>query len=177
MVVAVLLAIPFDALAFDLNPQNINLERIKFQEEKLNLPGAFGGGFLQDKEGFFWFGLQSGLAKWDGRRLFIFDTQNSNLSHIHVTGLLEDKDGYLWVATRGGGLNRYDKRSNSFTNYRHDRNNPKSIASDSLGSIFTEQILAQDQQGYIWAVSANAGISRLDPKTGEFSRFQSLPES
>ena len=149
--------------------------RMKFQEASIRLPGAFGSGFIQDRDGFLWMGLQSGLAKWDGEHISVFDTRNSALSSLTITGLLEDKEGTIWVATLGGGLNRYDKLTNAFTVFLNDSANPESIASNSLGGLYSNQALAEDEQGNIWVGSHGDGLSRLDKKTGRFTRFRHDP--
>lgn len=152
-----------------------NYERLKFQDVLVQLPGAFGSGFLQDRTGFFWLGLQAGLGKWDGETLRVFDTRNSGLSSVAITGLLEDGEGFIWIATQGGGVNRYDPNTKTFDVFRHERNDPASLQSDTLGSVYYKQALAEDGQGNIWIASFAAGVSRFVRAEQRFKRYQNKP--
>ena len=70
---------------------------------------------LQDSRGFMWFGTSDGLNKYDGYKFTFYknDAKDSNtISNNFITGIVEDAEGIIWVATRGGGLNRYDKEKN-----------------------------------------------------------------
>ena len=41
--------------------------------------------------------------------------------------IVEDSSGIIWIGTYGGGLNRWDKKTNQFTHFRHDPSNPKTL--------------------------------------------------
>ena len=54
------------------------------------------------------------------------DPNNINsLSNNEVTSILEDSSGIIWIGTYGGGLNRWDRKTNQFTHFRNDPANPK----------------------------------------------------
>jgi hypothetical protein len=36
--------------------------------------------------------------------------------------LLQDSKGDIWVGTKGGGLNKFDKHTGTFTRYKYDKN-------------------------------------------------------
>lgn len=61
---------------------------------------------------------------------------NSNsLSDNNVRAFLEEPGSggdIIWIGTEGGGLDRWDRKTNRFTHYRHDPNNPGSIGDDSV---------------------------------------------
>lgn len=149
----------------------INTPNIRFQHELNDLSQATGSGILQDKEGFFWIGLQGGLLKWDGKRREVFTPHNSGLTSQMITSLIEGRNGRIWIATLGGGLLHYNKQSNQFTAYRHDPNDPTSISNDALGSTRRMQSLAEDNEGHIWVASETGGLNRLDPATGVFTKY------
>ena len=66
---------------------------------------------------------------------------SDQLSSNQITAICQDKTGYIWVATEYG-LNKYD--GYRFTNYLHDKNNPASINSNNVVSLFL------DTQGSLW---------------------------
>src|ERR1019366_6044722 len=77
-----------------------------------------------------------------------------------IFAIAEDKHGDLWLATKGAGLARWNRASDSFTVYKHDDSNPRSIASDSLRTLIV------DSQGRIWIGMLDSGVDVLDPRTG-----------
>lgn len=92
--------------------------------------------------------------------------QGSILSNI-VWDILPNPDGSLWFATQGGGLNRYDPLSRTFS-----ATMPRSDGS-GLSSTDLYQ-LRYDRQGRLWIAGTN-GLDRLDAKglnaNGKFTHF------
>ncbi len=127
---------------------------------------------LQDSRGFMWFGTPSGLSRYDGYRFTTYqhDDKNPNsLSHNNISRLMEDKDGMIWIATQGGGVNKFDPRTETFTRYLPDFANPTSIHNiqgDQVRSLY------QDSDGFLWFGSApNNSLNRFDPQTQTFSHY------
>ena len=128
--------------------------------------------FLQDRRGYLWIGTQDGLNRYDGQTFTIYknDPEDPNsLSHNSVIAMLEDQSGLLWFGTWGGGLNRFDPRTQKFTRFQHDPNNPISLSNDTVTSIL------QDAAGEIW-IGTLGGLDRLDPQTDGFTHFQHHPD-
>lgn len=76
---------------------------------------------LQDRQGFMWFGTQDGLNKYDGYKFTIYrhDAENSaSLSNSSIWSIFENADGNLWIGTYGGGLNKFNKKTETFTHYQ-----------------------------------------------------------
>jgi ligand-binding sensor domain-containing protein len=73
---------------------------------------------MKDRQGFMWFGTLKGLARYDGYSFKIFQETGSDsltLSGAIVYALCEDQQGYIWAATVGGGLNKFNPRTEKFT--------------------------------------------------------------
>lgn len=122
---------------------------------------------VQDGQGFIWFGTEDGLNRFDGYafRIYRHDPLDStSLSNSWIECLLIDSKGTLWVGTYGGGLNRYNHRTETFQRFKYDPNNPQTPTNDFVYAI------AEDQQGLIW-FATEKGLSRLDPTTGAVTRF------
>ncbi|MFC5412786.1 two-component regulator propeller domain-containing protein [Larkinella bovis] len=79
-----------------------------------------------------------------------------------IASLLLAQNGILWVAVAGEGLYRYDAAKNRFLGYRNDENNPRSLVSNSLRTLF------EDRSGIIWIGSDDAGVSWFNPKIDKF---------
>jgi signal transduction histidine kinase/CheY-like chemotaxis protein/AraC-like DNA-binding protein len=117
----------------------------------------------EDGDGVLWVGTEHGFTKFirpsstaqSGKSLQITRYQNivgdpTSLSYNHVTCFLEDPirpDRYLWVCTKGGGINRMDKASETFLRYSKK---------DGLPNNVVYGILADDD-GNIWG-STNKGL-------------------
>jgi two-component system cell cycle sensor histidine kinase/response regulator CckA len=81
-----------------------------------------------------------------------------------VAATVEDHAGILWFGTWGGGLNRFDRRTEQFKAYRHDPANPESLSHDYIRSLLL------DHEGNVWAGTED-GLNRLDMRTGRFTVF------
>ena len=65
----------------------------------------------------------------------------------------------LWIGTAGGGLNLYNRNSDSFTRYSHD-----SLSTSDIGSNYISAI-AEDKKGYLWLASPEGILTRYDAAT------------
>lgn len=114
-----------------------------------------------------WFGTVDGLNRFDGYRFTVYrnDPANSaSLANNHISDIKEDRQGNLWLATRGGGLNKWDRQRNTFTRYQHRESDPQSLSSDFVNSLIV------NRDGSLW-VATKAGLNRFDPQTGRFTRM------
>jgi ligand-binding sensor domain-containing protein len=87
---------------------------------------------IQDQDGFFWLGTQNGLVRYDGYETMVYRTGPNSISNDNVVAIFEDDQGVLWIGTVGGGITRYDKSTDQFTQLRHDPDNPNSLISDVI---------------------------------------------
>jgi signal transduction histidine kinase/ligand-binding sensor domain-containing protein len=134
----------------------------------------------QDQTGALWFGTRErGLdrydpddgALWEARYdidlITHYDAYDpGSLSSNVILAVYEDEAGELWIGTHGGGLNRFDPRSEQFTYYQNSPNDPLSLSHDVVTSI------AADQWGALWIGTYGGGLNRLDRATGQFTRYQ-----
>lgn len=115
---------------------------------------------IQDKKGFMWLGTQDGLCRYDGYNFKIYKNKPgdpNSLSNNYIWTILEDEDGILWIGTFGGGLNRFDPATETFTTYRSDPNDENSISSDRIFKII-------EYNGFLW-MGTNDGVCRFDKST------------
>src|ERR1700712_2847193 len=110
----ILLAVP--ALVFAQN-QQLHFDHLGTAEGLSQLNPMC---ILQDSRGFIWIGTADGLNRYDGYKFKIFRNDvkdTTSLGNNYVQDIIEDKDGNIWVATIGGGLNKYDRKTNRFHRY------------------------------------------------------------
>jgi len=127
---------------------------------------------MQDSQGFIWVSTQGGLHRYDGHefKLYVntpFDT--TSLSNSWVWSVSESKNGDLWVATNGGGLNKMDRATGTFTRYVRDFNDSTTISNNSIFHTL------ETQNGDLW-VSTNFGLNKMRAsEDGKFKRFLNEP--
>jgi serine phosphatase RsbU (regulator of sigma subunit)/ligand-binding sensor domain-containing protein len=126
----------------------------------------------KDRRGFMWFGTESGLNRYDGYQFTTFYNlafDSTSISNNNISSICEDDSGYLWIATAGGGLNRYDWRTERFTRFRNNPNDSTSLGHDFVPAVF------RDQRNTLWAVTAAGGLDRYDPVQHRFVRHRHDP--
>lgn len=121
----------------------------------------------QDANGIFWIGTDNGLNKVTINQqykiskveTFQYEDGKRSLSNNSVVKIFEDKSGLLWIATWGGGINTFDKSTNTFTSYRSNDN--IGVASNQVHAFY------EDVNGNIW-IGTRAGLNRFDRETKRF---------
>jgi signal transduction histidine kinase/ligand-binding sensor domain-containing protein/CheY-like chemotaxis protein len=119
---------------------------------------------LQDSQGYMWLATESGLDRYDGDSIREYRRERGNehgLASDYVWSIAEDANGDLWLATDGGGVARWDRRTEQFQVFRHDAQKSHSLASDAVRTLLI------DSRGQVWAGTKDEGLDILDPKTGE----------
>jgi signal transduction histidine kinase/ligand-binding sensor domain-containing protein/CheY-like chemotaxis protein len=127
---------------------------------------------LQDSQGFVWLGTEDGLVRYDGHELYRYATSRTGAGSLpgnFIWQVVEDSRHDLWIAVKEAGLARWDRKSDSFTVYRHDPKNPGSLASDSVRAVLV------DARGAIWVATTDAGIDVLDPASGRIEHLRHDP--
>lgn len=113
----------------------------------------------EDRQGFLWLGTEDGLNRWDGSRFEVYRPgPRDDPEALHgrfVRAIVEDAEGRLWLGTEGGGLARFDPKTETFRNFRHRDGDPASLAEDLILA------LALDGAGDLWVGTRNRGLSRL----------------
>jgi len=124
---------------------------------------------LQDSTGYMWFATESGLNRYDGYNIHTYGRERGNpngLANDFIWAIKEDGDRNLWLATRGGGVVRWNRESDSFTSFRHEPGNPQSLASDEIRTLIV------NADGTLWVGTRDRGVDLLDPRTGQAQHFQ-----
>ncbi len=133
----------------------------------------------EDSTGALWMGSDSGLfsinAKAAGEHLDHGRPAKARQSLYHYTkhsphtvkpsipslrAVMEDSQSNMWFGTAGGGVNKWERSTNRFMQYR---------VSDGLAHNTVTGIL-EDKQGKLWFASGN-GISRFNPLTATFRTY------
>ncbi len=85
----------------------------------------------------------------------------NSLSDNSIQSIYVDKQGILWIGTFGGGLNRFDPKTEKFEYFTEENSGlPNNVIYGVLG----------DDHGNIW-VSSNRGISKYIPSSNTFINY------
>ncbi len=116
----------------------------------------------KDRSGNIWVGTYRGLNIYnEANGTFKHFTQyTSGLSNNTIVSMLDDSHGNFWVGTLGGGLNIFNKKTQTFTAYTFPGNFNFSI----INSI------SEDNNGFIW-LGTNKGLVRFKPLTTQFKTY------
>jgi signal transduction histidine kinase/ligand-binding sensor domain-containing protein/CheY-like chemotaxis protein len=112
-----------------------------------------------------WFGTEDGLNKYDGYKFTNYKhdpNDSSSIPYNRISALFEDSYGELWIGTRRG-LCKYDRYHDSFIRYLYDKDNPKSIGSITVLSIF------ESDQNEMWFTGRS--VNRHSRETDYFTRY------
>jgi signal transduction histidine kinase/ligand-binding sensor domain-containing protein len=128
--------------------------------------------FMIDQSGIFWFGSrEAGLVKYDPvNKPFQFlghDANNPNsMSAGGTFGILASKvkPGITYVGTRGGGVNIYDPKKQTFEKVTFK------VVDDMFGG--SARAIAEDTDGSLWLGTWGDGLIELDRNYKEVRRFK-----
>jgi len=140
-------------------------------------PGSVSA-ILRDHKGILWVGTNNGLDRLDEKTGKFIHYRNEpgnprSLSSNNVRAIYEDRRGDLWIGTGlywenndndDGGLNRFDRNNETFTQYLNDPKNPLSLINNKVRAIF------EDSRGTFWVGTSGDGLHTMDRSTGSFER-------
>ena len=123
---------------------------------------------VQDDRGFLWIGTTDGLGRYDGYGFVFYRPQRKlgSLSHPTIEDIIVGEDTSLWIATWGGGVNRFDPETETFSALRHQPMAPSSLSDDRITT------LAQTPDGTMWAGTPGGGLNHLEPSTGQVTVYR-----
>jgi len=122
---------------------------------------------VQDSEGYIWIGTEGGLNRYDGYELnkYMFDlNDSSSIAGNNISCLFIDSNNDLWIGTRYNGLSKYNRDSDSFTNYRMEPSDFYTLSHNGINSI------AEDKEKNLW-IATQFGITKLNIETRKIKRI------
>lgn len=153
-----------------LSPQTDKVCFLHHGEKNGQLKSAAVYAIYEDKDSRKWIGtLRGGINIVDPHKskfeTIAHDPLNPNsLINNFVLSFCETAAANLWIGTDGGGLSFWDKKKNTYRNYKHTAN-PRSLVNNNVTSIL------EDKDHRIWISTYGGGICSYNPKTDDFERF------
>jgi len=91
---------------------------------------------------------------------------SNSISDNTIMAITQDSEGYLWIGTFGGGIDRYDIRTQTFTSFSKLSNHQNSFTDVEILSLFV------DRSGILWAGShLGEGVTKIQKY---YSKFESI---
>ena len=122
----------------------------------------------EDQKGVIWLGTLTGLYNYDktsGKG--IENISLEPLSEALIRSICVDRNNNLWIGTHSEGLfkrSHDDSDKRKYKNYRNNPNDPGSINSDIVMSIY------EDYDGNIW-IATSQGLNRYIPDKDQFESY------
>jgi diguanylate cyclase (GGDEF)-like protein len=126
-------------------------------------------GVFQDSRGFIWLGTEDGLNRYDGVsvRTYKYDAADpASLPDNLVWAIAEDGQGDLWIGMEGGGVARWDRKTDRFARV------PMGVGAAATPRVRT---LVFGPDGRLWVASKDQGLLALDPPTGTVRAYRHDP--
>ena len=116
---------------------------------------------IQTRQGYIWFGTQSGLVRFDGMSFRVYNRWNTEgLKSDRVLSLYEDTNGSLWVGTDDGGLSRLKTKEHEWILYT----TKQGLSNNTI------RVIAGDSRDSLW-IGTDNGLNHLDIKTGKIKTY------
>ena len=148
----------------------------KFKKFQNTLTDAYGSSFLRyygmciDDEGYLWMGTDGdGIyrKKLNGEvvKYYRANGQTGSLTSNNILCAYKDHSNTLWFGSYSHGLFRYDKKTDSFTNFIHKTNDPSSIGLNDV------RVILGDSKNNLWIGTNGGGLSLLPAGSNKFVNY------
>jgi ligand-binding sensor domain-containing protein/two-component sensor histidine kinase len=131
-----------------------------FEDPEKNLwIGTFDGGLNQFDS------TQQKLASEEAKFITYknLTTTTNCLCNNTVMDIVQDNSGYLWIGTFGGGIDRFEKKTENFIHFSNDPLDPQTLPDNDILS------LAVDRSGILWVGShLGEGVTKVKENRSKF---------
>jgi len=121
---------------------------LSFDEDD-GLPGLAVSMVMRDRYGNMWIGTESGLCRYDGEFIDIFNLNTDGGSKLEISRLTEDAQGHIWIGTVGNGVMMLDQKNGTLNKLHFDAG---FVSDEIYGLMF-------DKEGRIWTGSWSGGVN------------------
>ncbi len=153
------------ALTLESAARNIRFANLSTED---GLSSEFVNDVAQDGRGYIWFATQSGLNRYDGHEVKVYEHRPDDprsLSDNFLRALMVDSSGELWVGSERG-LNRYDPTTDSFD---------RTPFGGRLAFARIRDVM-EDSRGRIWVGTVATGLIGMERDGSDIRYYRNEPE-
>ena len=148
-------------------------DKIPFITQSENKKIQYAKSVYQDFNGKLWVGTDYGLLcfskQFQLEKTYTHNSQSGSLSIGGVNAIYTDKSGDFWVGNWGGGVNKLDKKTDTFIKY--SKIEQKNTTDSTFTGDCITRAFAEDSRGYLWIVNMFDIVDRYDRKYNSFRHF------
>ena len=111
---------------------------------------------IQDYQGFFWFGTEDGLQRYDGYSLVDYQhnaEDSLSLASNFILQIFEDSKNNLWIGSLDAGLCWYNRKENNFICFKNVPGNPRSLMNNQI------RVITESSDGRLYIGLREKGFS------------------
>ncbi|WP_300023195.1 hybrid sensor histidine kinase/response regulator transcription factor [uncultured Maribacter sp.] len=111
----------------------------------------------QDSYGYMWFGTHDGLNRYDGYSFAVFkpDQKSTNINSNLIYAMTGDQNGNLWIGSTGDGLFYYDKKKETFKQFKFNKEDDYSISNNYITRLYI------DSKNRLW-IATKEDVNMVD---------------
>ncbi|MEO3402693.1 two-component regulator propeller domain-containing protein [Mucilaginibacter sp. CAU 1740] len=147
--------------------QSANLYFDRFDIKK-GLPESNVSIIKEDSQGYIWLSTQNGLVRYDGYRYHIYQLGSPKLNKqvsTLVFSIIETRDKTLWITTLANGIFKYNRGTDSFTQYPY----PQNVGYGQLIVGTTDH--DDNLWGQFFSTIHGLELMKFNPQTGSYEIF------
>ncbi len=128
-------------------------------------------GLYIDKDDLIWItSYQEGLISFDPAtekfRLFNSNGNGLGTNGTFVNSVIEEDNQHLWIGVDQGGINRFDKISETFEYIMYTEEDENGLSNNGVWEIY------KDNEGIIWCITSSGGLNIYNPQKKAFKLFR-----
>ncbi|MDO3640666.1 two-component regulator propeller domain-containing protein [Mucilaginibacter sp. L3T2-6] len=152
-----------------LNVKTKKVKRFMYAKNRDDIAVHHITSITEDNEGMLWLGTEGGLVQFNpvtgAAKTYVHNGKNS-ISDNFINTVFKNSDGNLYIGTHGGGLDLFDLKTRTFTNFNHQPNNPASLVNNNVFAI------TQGKFKKVWLATEN-GLDLFDEVKHTFTKYTS----
>ncbi|MCP4116630.1 MAG: histidine kinase [Desulfobacteraceae bacterium] len=147
-----------------------------FQQDPANPMGISDNyvfSIMEDSANNLWVSMNNGIHGIFDPDTGRFKEQYKNpVAPVAARGMVEDRldPDIFWFGTESNGLFQFNRRTNTFKQFKNDPNDPGSISINNIVNLF------QDDNGMLWVPTQGRGLDRFIRETGDFKHHRTDPD-
>ncbi|NWG28544.1 MAG: hypothetical protein HXY48_08430, partial [Ignavibacteriaceae bacterium] len=163
---AITLLFIFIILSNSINAQKqtLDFQHVGFDQ---GLGSLYIQSIFQDNVGYMWFLTDLGLYKYDGYNFTAYKFPiHSSVINAYMPGTIaQDKQGNFWICSMNGGIEKFNPKLETFTNYLLDKEQPPTSYTNTALEVFI------DKNEDLWIGSAD-GLFKYNKSDSTFTSFK-----